>query len=432
MKRTAIYMRVSTERQATDGQSLGFQRGLLTEYVESRPDLILVGEYMDEGVSGAKFDQRDELQRMLSDVKAGKIDLILFTKLDRFFRSVRHLMNTLDTLEQCGCEWKAIQENHDNTTPVGKLSITIMGAFAQMESDMDSVRIKDAFQHKKSKKEWLNGHVPFGYRLVDKHAVPDPDRAEAARDLFRQYLRHNNISKLTRDNAHLGAPASTRGMKILLRNRAYIGEAYGIEGYLEPLIDRATFDRVQLALSRNVKSNTTRDYIFAGLVRCPHCGRRMSGATYPRREWAKYVCNYSHIGQCDYKHTHGEKKIERCLLASYEDDLRNRYLHLKEIRQVDNSAQISALYRKMDRLKDLYVNDLIDIETYKADLERYRGEIKALGKPAETNTEAIEKLLKLNVLEIYETLSNAQKRRLWCSVIKSITPRDGSFFVEYL
>ena len=201
MKRTAIYMRVSTERQATDGQSLGFQRGLLTEYVESRPDLILVGEYMDEGVSGAKFDQRDELQRMLSDVKAGKIDLILFTKLDRFFRSVRHLMNTLDTLEQCGCEWKAIQENHDNTTPVGKLSITIMGAFAQMESDMDSVRIKDAFQHKKSKKEWLNGHVPFGYRLVDKHAVPDPDRAEAARDLFRQYLRHNNISKLTRDNA---------------------------------------------------------------------------------------------------------------------------------------------------------------------------------------------------------------------------------------
>ena len=157
----------------------------------------------------------------------------------------------------------------------------------------------------------------------------------------------------------------------------------------------------------------------------------MSGATYPRREWAKYVCNYSHIGQCDYKHTHGEKKIERCLLASYENDLRNRYLHLKEIRQVDNSAQISALYRKMDRLKDLYVNDLIDIETYKADLERYRGEIKALGKPAEANTEAIEKLLKLTVLDIYETLSNAQKRRLWCSVIKSITPRDGSFFVEY-
>ena len=99
---------------------------------------------------------------------------------------------------------------------------------------------------------------------------------------------------------------------------------------------------------------------------------------------------------------------------------------------MDNSAQISALYRKIDRLKDLYVNDLIDIETYKADLERYRGEIKALGKPAETNTEAIEKLLKLNVLDIYETLSNAQKRRLWCSVIKSITPRDGSFFVEYL
>ena len=431
MKRTAIYMRVSTERQI-DGQSLGFQRQILTEYIEKHPDLVLVGEYMDEGVSGAKFQQRDELQRMLSDVKAGKIDLILFTKLDRFFRSVRHLMNTLDTLEQCGCEWKAIQENHDNTTPVGKLSITIMGAFAQMESDMDSVRIKDAFHHKKSKHEWINGHVPFGYKLDDKHAVPDPDRAEAARDLFRQYIRHNNILKLTRDNAHLGAPTTTRGMKKLLQNRAYIGEAYGIEGYLEPLIDVATFDRVQLALSRNVKNNTTRDYIFSGLVRCPNCGRRMSGATYPRREWAKYVCNYSHIGQCDYRHTHGEKKIERFLLASYEDDLKARYLKLKEVKQIDHSAQINALYRKMDRLKELYVNELIDIEEYKRDLEAYRSEIKTFERPVEADTSAIEKLLKMNVLEIYHTLSNAQKRRLWGSVVRSITPKDGSFFVEYL
>lgn len=432
MKRTAIYMRVSTISQVNDGQSLEFQRKTLLEYIESHPDLILVGEYMDEGVSGAKFDQRDELQRMLTDAKDGKIDLILFTKLDRFFRSVRHLMNTLDTLERLNVEWKAIQENHDNTSPVGKLSITIMAAFAQMESDMDSERIKDVMRLKKSKKEWLNWHVPFGYRLEDKHAVPDPEKAEIVKGLFRHYIKYNNVSKLVRDHAHMGTPTTTRGIKKLLQNRAYIGEVYGIEGYVEPIIDRETFDRVGILLSRNVKMSASRDYIFSGLVRCPSCGRRMAGGTYPRREWAKYQCNHYRVGRCDYNHTHGEKKIERYLLATYKDELEKRYLHLKEMKAQDNSAKINAVYRKMDRLKDLYVNDLIDLDTYKKDLEAYKSEIKGMEKPAERDTEAIEQLLSMNVLEIYKTLSNAQKRRLWGSVIKSITPKDGSFFVEYL
>ena len=143
---TAIYMRVSTTQQASEGQSLEAQEKILREYAANHPNIIIVDTYVDDGISGTKFDQRDELQRLLSDVKSGRINLILFTKLDRFFRSVRHLMNTLDTLERYGCEWKAVQENHDNTSPVGKLSITIMAAFAQMESDMDSERIKDVMR----------------------------------------------------------------------------------------------------------------------------------------------------------------------------------------------------------------------------------------------------------------------------------------------
>ena len=429
---TAIYMRVSTTQQASEGQSLDAQEKILKDYAASHPNIIIVDTYVDDGISGTKFDQRDELQRLLSDVKSGKIKLILFTKLDRFFRSVRHLMNTLDTLERYGCEWKAVQENHDNSSPVGKLSITIMAAFAQMESDMDSERIKDVMRLKKSKREWLNGHVPYGYRLVDKHAVPDPDLAPAARGLFEQYIKHNNISKLVRDNIHLGAPTTTRGMKILLRNRAYIGEAYGIDDYLEPLVDKDTFDLANLMLSRNVKSNTKRDYIFSGLVRCPVCGRRMAGATYPQKNWAKYVCNYSKAGQCDYHHTHGEKKIERFILSTYQHDLESRYLQIKSVNHTDNSAKVAAIYRKIDRLKELYVNELIDIREYKKDLESYKNEIKSLSRPTEKGTEAIERLLQLNVLEIYKTLSNAEKRRLWGAVIKSITPKDGSFFIEYM
>jgi len=89
MKKTAIYIRVSTDEQAREGDSIPAQREALRRYIEEHDDLILAGEYIDEGISGRKFQQRDDLQRLLDDVRAGKVDLIAFTKLDRWFRSVR-------------------------------------------------------------------------------------------------------------------------------------------------------------------------------------------------------------------------------------------------------------------------------------------------------------------------------------------------------
>lgn len=422
-------MRVSSDRQAKEGESLGFQRSILLDYIRTHPDLVLVDEYMDDGVSGAKYEQRDELQRMLSDVEQGKIDLILFTKLDRFFRSVRHLMNTLDLLEKYGCEWIAIQEQHDIVSPTGKLSLTIMGAFAQMESDMDSQRTKDAFRHKISKKEWLNARPPFGYKVVNKHAVPD-EHADIVRSMFNDYKKHSNLSMILRDYSPLGAPRSHKGIKQLLTNRVYIGEKHGIPDYLEPIIDRKTFDDVQRMMKMNVKNSCTHDYIFTGLIKCPCCGRVMSASTV--KVYARYRCRYYMLGTCSYKGGCSERRVEKYLLDTYKTDLEQRYLKLKEVKRIDNTPKINTIYRKMDRLKELYVNELIDMDTYKKDLERYREEINTLEKPQEVNTGEIEKLLSLNVYEIYKTLTSVQKRRLWRSVIKSITPQGDSFFIEYL
>lgn len=430
MKRVAIYMRVSSERQAREGESLGFQRQILLEHIKAHPDMVLVDEYMDDGISGAKYEQRDELQRMLSDVEAGKIDMILFTKLDRFFRSVRHLMNTLDLLEKHNVEWDAIQENHDITSPTGKLSLTIMSAFAQMESDMDSQRTKDAFKHKISKKEWLNSRPPFGYRIENKHAVPDPDKADVVRHMFSDYKAHGNLAKVLRDYSTQGAPRSHKGIKQLLTNRVYIGEKHGIPDYLEPIIDKDTFDSVQRQMKMNVKASSKHDYIFTGLIRCPECGRIMSASSV--KIYARYRCRYYMLGTCSYNGGCSERHIEKYLLESYKSDLEKKYFKLKEVKKTDNSQKINGLYRKMDRLKDLYVNEFIDLDTYKRDLNKYKEEIATLEKPQEVNTEHIEALLNLNVYEIYKTLTSVQKRRLWRSVIKSITPQGKSFFVEYL
>lgn len=433
MRKVGLYMRVSTSHQVNDGQSLESQERSLRDYVTAHPDMVLVDTYIDYGISGTKLSERDELQRLLSDVAAGKVDLILFTRLDRFFRSVRHLMNTFDFLDRQKCEWRAIEEHHDNSTPTGKLTLTILAAFAEMESNMDSARIKDVMRHKRAKREWPNWRVTYGYRIVDKHAVADPERAPIAQALFRDYIRHNNISKLIRDYAPYGLPHSSASMKKLLSNRVYIGEAYGIAGYTEAIIDRETFDTVQRILPANIKKSQKHTYIFTGLMRCPSCGRVMNVATVGSKQWPQYKCRYHHLGQCDFRSTFSERKIEQYILSTVKDDLEQRYLKLKSVKAADNTDKINRLYRKIDRLKDLYVDELIDMETYKADLERYRAEISALEVPAERDTSAIEALLEMNTYEIYQTLDKAQKRRLWQSVIKSITPQpDRSFFVEYL
>lgn len=431
MRRVGIYMRVSTERQVQLGQSLEAQKKLLMDHIKAHPDMVLVDEYMDDGVSGAKYEQRDELQRLLNDVKEGKIDLILFTRLDRFFRSVRHLMNTFDFLEKHHCEWEAIQEHHDSSSPSGKLALTIMGAFAQMESDMDSARTRDAFRHKRMLRQWLNGRPPYGFKLINKKAVADPEEAEIVRRMYSDYAKHGKLSRIIRDYIEYDCPHSRDSTRKILTNRVYIGEKFGIPDYTEAIVDKDLFDEVQRLISMNVKASQKNTHIFSGLVICPRCGKKMGANTLAHR-WTQYRCNYQSLGRCDYVHTHSEMKIEEHLINTYKDELEQRYLHLKGVKKKDNSQRINTLYRKMDRLKDLYVNELIDLETYKRDLEAYRTEISELERPQETNTKQIEELLKLNVYDIYWTLPKEAKRRLWRSVVKSITPKDGSFYVEYL
>lgn len=97
MIKAALYLRVSSDIQAKEGDSIPAQRDALRKYAKEH-GMIVAGEYVDDGISGTKYSQRDELQRMLSDVEAGKIDIIIFTKLDRFFRSVRHYTATKPSL----------------------------------------------------------------------------------------------------------------------------------------------------------------------------------------------------------------------------------------------------------------------------------------------------------------------------------------------
>ena len=444
MKRTAIYMRVSSDRQAREGDSIPAQREALRKYIDGRDNLVFAGEYLDDGISGTKED-RDELQRLLADVKAGKIDLVLVTKLDRLYRSIRHYLNLQETLDKYGVGWTAIWEPvYDTTTPQGRLIINQMMIIAQFEAENTGQRIRQVFDYKVSQGEVIFGKKSPGLMVKDKHLVAS-DLAPCVREVFEFYDRNGSVNATTRSFMGVdGLPSSKQGFKKLLTNRLYIGEYRDNHNYCEPIIDRRLWDSVQRKLSMNIKSSQKHEYIFSGLIRCPVCGYIMSsGMINQKRKSGQYIrqryrCDkYYNIKACTNTKVIMEITLEKQLLERLRPDLEGMVLKAKaESRpQKDNRDRIAALERKLSRLKDLYVNDLITLDEFKSDKESLQAEIAVLAsqKPQEAvDLAEINKLLSQPFETLYGGFTQSQKRFFWRSIIKEIRIDQTRFEVDYL
>ena len=177
MKRAALYIRVSTEEQARHGLSLEDQKNNLTQFSKSH-GMKIAGIYEDAGISARKpYKKRPALLRLLEDCKAGKIDLILFIKLDRWFRNVGNYYAVQEILDQYNVSWQATQEDYETTTASGRLKVNIMLSVAQDEADRTSERIKFVFEGKRARLEPLTGNIPFGYKIEGKAFKKDESKA---------------------------------------------------------------------------------------------------------------------------------------------------------------------------------------------------------------------------------------------------------------
>ena len=435
MKRTAIYMRVSSDRQAQEGDSIPAQRDALHKYIDSRPDLIYAGEYLDDGVSGTKED-RDELQRLLSDVKGGKIDLIIATKLDRIYRSIRHYLNFQDTLDKFGANWLAIWEPiYDTSTPQGRLIINQMMSIAQFEAENTGQRIRQVQNYKVSQGEVISGSTPPGYSIKSKHLVPNKD-ADAVREIFKHYSLHGNLHETMRFALQYGVfPATSSAFKGILMNPVYIGRKRQNEHFCEGIIEKDLFDDVQRKLSMNVKVAQRHTYIFSGLIRCAVCGNVMAGHQKHKSSrdkkimYSAYRCGkrYSSGGirRCTNTKVILEYKLEEYLLDNIRPMIQNLVLTatIKQTPMKDNTARINTLRKKQDRLKELFVNDLISLDEYKADREKIEQEISSMPVQNATKTHDIEKLNKLlssDFESLYATFTPSERRFFWRSIIQEI------------
>ena len=427
--RTAIYCRVSTDQQVRDGDSIQAQLSALKSYCEKN-GYEIAGIYTDDGISGTLLNERDELQRLLDDVRSGKIDLLIFTKLDRYFRNLKHYLNTQEVLDKYNVPWIAIWENYETRTPQGRLMVNQMLSFAQFEAEQTGQRINQVFSYKKQNKEVLSGKIPFGYRIEDKHLVIDPEKADIARQVFQTYIDTGGISETLRKMEGYGLPKTQRAMKKMLQNRKYIGECYGIENYHEAIIDKDTFALVQDMLNRNVRQSKTRTYIFSGLCTCSNCGRRMIGTTDRNKSkgtrYKIYICSghYRAFQDCINSKSLNEKKLEKYLVENLKT-LAFADISVKDKRKATNyEKKIANTEKKISRLKELYLNELITLDDYKYDLAAYKADIDTFKAEARkyrgTDKKALYDLVGRNLADWYWTLSEDERRVIWRSVIDQI------------
>lgn len=334
-KRVAAYARVSSGKDAML-HSLSAQISYYNDYIGSRGDWELVSIYADEALTGTKED-RPEFQRMLTDCRDGKIDMVITKSLTRFARNTVTLLATVRELKLLEVDVYFEKENIHTLSSDGELMLTLLASFAQEESRSVSENLKWRIR-KMFEEGRPNAGRMLGYRLKNGVLCVVPEEAEIVRMIFANFLsgmgRNAIMKKLNRmgiasmDGKMWGENAISR----ILRNEKYTGNMllqktyqldhiskkkmfnhgklpmFYVENSHEAIIDKETFDRVQTELKRradaiSIQAASTQ-YPFTSLVRCELCGkhfrRKITGAgkKYAKPVWICPTFNTYGKGSC--------------------------------------------------------------------------------------------------------------------------------------
>ncbi len=446
LKRAALYARVSTEEQAMHGVSLDAQKERLVQYAKEN-DLSIVGIYVDEGISARKrYTHRAAFMRMIEDIKLKRIDVVLFIKLDRWFRNIADYYEVQAILDRHKVQWIATEEDYDTTTANGRLALNIKLAIAQDEADRTSERIKFVFKNMVKEGRVISGQTSMGFKIEDKHIVLDEDEVPIVQEIFQKYIDLRSTKATSRYVLEKYKKSiDVKTLKKMLTNRWYIGEAYGIKNWCPSIVDQSTFDLANKILqTRSARYDGTRSdriYLFTGIVFCECCGRRMT--TYccsnkrkdgTKLEFIYYRCPAHTMKTCEMPHQINQNKLEAWLFDNvcFEAEQYNLNIEKKKKTAPQKRIDTSAIMKKIEKLKDLYLNDLLPKEIYERD---YTSLAKLLSEAENTNipdAKPVDMSVFENFQEIYRKLNDESKKAFWSRVLhKIVVSQDGTFSIEF-
>jgi len=329
--RCAIYTRKSHEEGLEqEFNSLDAQRESAEAYIESQRMqgwIALPDRYDDGGFSGGTME-RPALRRLLADIDAGKIDIIVVYKIDRLSRSLLDFMKMIEVFNEKGVSFVSVTQHFSTTDPTGRMFLGILITFAQYEREVIAERIRDKVAAAKRRGKYCGGVPILGYDVdrENKKLLVNPDEAKTVQYIFRRFIQIGSAKKLGQElneqgyrtkawttkkgKVREGSEWNTAHIYRLLNNRIYIGEIAhkdrSYPGEQDGIIDRATWDKVQASLADNkpVKISMARTKMVAplkGVIRCGHCGCSM-GPTYTRkngRHYTYYICEERQQTDCE-------------------------------------------------------------------------------------------------------------------------------------
>ncbi len=309
-KRVVIYTRVSTEEQAREGHSLEAQYDICAKFASSR-NWNIVDHLQDAGKSG-KSDNRPSFQKMLGYVRSGQCDVVLTHKLDRFSRNIVHILTYMREFAKLEVSYCSANEQFDFTTPMGKVMLAMLAAFAEWYLDNLSAETTKGKKQRAKKGLW-NGLPPFGYRKgSDGKLDLVPKEVEAVRTAFEKCASgtytDREIATMLNDQGFRtrpfgqskgkSRPFSKDAVRAMLNNPFYAGKVtyrgknarkrgkprFSVAGQHESIISDDLFERVQIARHRNYSGHRGRRvydtavYPASGILFCNECGNRLRGA----------------------------------------------------------------------------------------------------------------------------------------------------------
>ena len=318
-RRCYIYTRVSTSMQV-EGYSLEAQKERLRKYADFQ-EMVIVGEYSDEGKSGKSIEGRQEFMQMLRDIEEGKdrVEFVLVYKLSRFGRNAADVLNSLQRMQDFGVNLICVEDGIDSSKDSGKLMISVLSAVAEIERENILVQTMEGRRQKARDGKWNGGFAPYGYKLLNGELEIAEDEAEIIRIIFDKYIHTNmgvngiaaylnehGYKKKKRQNNTLDAFA-TSFIKGVLDNPIYCGKlAFGrrktervpgkrnefrivkqdsyilSDGIHEAIISEDDWNLAKQ--KRNINGvkhekihSLEHEHILSGILKCPICGKGMYG-----------------------------------------------------------------------------------------------------------------------------------------------------------
>jgi site-specific DNA recombinase len=302
--RCAVYTRKSTEEGLDmEFNSLDAQREACEAYVASQKAegwVLVPDRYDDGGFSGATLE-RPALQRLLSDIEARRIDIVVVYKIDRLSRSLMDFAKLVEVFDRNRVTFVSVTQAFNTTTSMGRLTLNILLSFAQFEREVIGERIRDKFAASRKKGMWMGGWAPLGYDIRDRKLIINTAEAASVRAIFQRFLRVGSMTKLipllAKEGIRTksGKPIDKGYLYRVINNRVYIGEAVhkGIAypGEHEAIVDRALWDRVHAILresprKRAAYSRARTPALLKGIIFGP-TGKAMT-PTHTRRHGKLY------------------------------------------------------------------------------------------------------------------------------------------------